>query len=132
MVPVKAPFVSFVVPLYNHLEQTQAMLESLQASLPANLDYEIILVDDASTDGTREWLQQLNVPRVHTILNPLNGGYARANNTGVALARGEILGLLNNDLLFEPGWLEPMLDILGLPALNAGLVGNVQVRAAVV
>jgi GT2 family glycosyltransferase len=130
MTPAKAPFVSFVVPLYNHLEQTQAMLESLRASLPADLDYEVILVDDASTDGTREWLRQLNVPGVHTIINPLNMGYARANNAGVALARGELLGLLNNDLLFAPGWLEPMLDILLSPELNAGLVGNVQVRVA--
>ena len=104
MTDKKAPFVSFVVPLTNHLEQTQALLESLQASLPADLDYEVILVDDASTDGTREWLGPLDRPRVRKILKALNGGYARANNAGVGLARGEFLGLLNNDLLFEPGW----------------------------
>jgi GT2 family glycosyltransferase len=129
-VPAQAPFVSFVVPLYNHLEQTQAMLDSLQASLPAHLDYEIILVDDASTDGTREWLQQWHAPRMRKILNPHNLGYAGANNAGVALARGELLGLLNNDLMFEPGWLEPMLDALLAPGLNAGLVGNLQFRVA--
>lgn len=128
--PAKTPFISFVVPLYNHLEQTQAMLESLLASLPIDLDYELIFVDDASTDGTREWLQQLHIPLIHKILNPHNMGYARANNAGVDLARGEILGLLNNDLLFAPGWLEPMLDILRSPELNAGLMGNVHYRVA--
>ena len=64
MTPAKAPFISFVVPLTNHLEQTQALLESLHASLSADLDYEVILVDDASTDGTREWLQQWHAPRI--------------------------------------------------------------------
>ena len=46
------------------------------------------------------------------------------------LARGEVLGLLNNDLLFEPGWLEPMLAVLESPVLNAACVGNVQYRVA--
>jgi len=43
------PDISFVVPLFNHLASTQAMLVSLQATLPAGLAHEIILVDDAST-----------------------------------------------------------------------------------
>lgn len=106
------------------------MLESLLLSLPRELDYEVILVDDASTDGTREWLQTLKDPRIQTVLNHSNLGYARTNNVGVRLARGELIVLLNNDLLFEPGWLEPMLEILLSPCLNAGLVGNVQYRVA--
>lgn len=125
-----APLVSFIVPLYNHLAHTQAMLASLLASLPAGLAFEVVLVDDFSTDGTRDWLATLNDPRIKTLRNPRNLGYARANNRAAAVATGQLLALVNNDLLFEPGWLEPMLQALQAPALNAGLVGNVQYRVA--
>ncbi|MBX9704772.1 MAG: glycosyltransferase, partial [Gammaproteobacteria bacterium] len=122
--------ISFVVPLYNHLEQTKAMLCSLQATLGTDLDYEIIFVDDASSDGTQNWLQSLDDLRIRTVFNPANIGYAGSTNAGVRLAQGPLLGLLNNDLLFEPGWLEPMLALLFLPGFNTGLVGNVQYRVA--
>jgi GT2 family glycosyltransferase len=122
--------VSFIVPLFNHLAHTQAMLASLMASLPAGLAYEVVLVDDFSTDGTRDWLATLNDPRIKTLRNPRNLGYARANNRAAAVATGQLLALVNNDLLLEPGWLEPMMHILRSPKLNAGLVGNVQYRVA--
>ncbi|MES1194676.1 MAG: glycosyltransferase [Opitutus sp.] len=98
----RSPRVSFVVPLYNCLGLTQAMLASLQASLPADLALEIIFVDDGSTDGTREWLATLP-PDIRVVLNEKNLGYAAANNRGAALARGEFLALLNNDLILAPG-----------------------------
>ena len=104
------------------------MLISLLASLPPGLDYEIILVDDFSTDGTRDWLATLSHPRIKVVLNPENLGYAASNNAGARLASGELLSLLNNDLLLAPGWLEPMAYVLRHPGLNAGLVGNVQYR----
>lgn len=128
--PKHRPFVSFVVPLFNHLAETREMLASLQASLPEGLDYEIILADDASTDGTASWLKTLRDPRIKVLISETNRGYAANNNAGVRLATGQLLGLLNNDLLFEPGWLEPMLAVLLSPDLKAGLVGNVQYRVA--
>lgn len=120
--------ISFIVPLFNHLKHTQAMLASLLASLPPGLDYEIILVDDFSTDGTRVWLATLSHPRIKVVLNPKNLAYAASNNAGARLAGGELLALLNNDLLLAPGWLEPMIHVLRHPGLNAGIVGNVQYR----
>ena len=122
--------ISFIVPLHNHLKHTQEMLGSLLTSLPEGLDFEVILVDDASSDGTAAWLSHLDHPRVRWLINPQNLGYAEANNRGAAEARGDVLGLLNNDLLFAPGWLEPMLNLLTHPQHNAGLVGNVQRRVA--
>jgi GT2 family glycosyltransferase len=123
------PQISFIVPLYNHLTETREMLSSLQASLPAQLNYEIILVDDGSTDGTRDWLHGLTQDtRIRVHYNEQNLGYAAANNAGARLAQGAILGLLNSDLLFDKGWLEPMLHILRAPDTKAGLVGNVQHR----
>lgn len=124
------PKVSFIIPLFNHLVHSQAMLASLQATMPAGMAHEIILIDDFSTDDTRDWLATFDGPHIKTLLNPHNLGYARTNNRAASVATGEILALLNNDLLFEPGWLEPMLHTLLSPTLNAGLVGNVQYHVA--
>ncbi len=119
--------VSFIIPLYNCLPLTQAMLASLRATVPAGLAHEIILVDDGSTDGTRAWLSSLGAP-TRVILNDRNLGFAGACNRGAAAAQGEFLFFLNNDLVLLPGWLEPMLALLQRDA-SAGLVGNVQLNA---
>lgn len=117
--------VSFIIPLYNCLALTRACVESLAATLPPALTHEIVLVDDGSTDGTREWLATLRAP-FRVALNERNLGYAIANNRGAALATGNRLVLLNNDLVLLPRWLEPMLAALDDPRLQAGVVGNVQ------
>ncbi len=121
--------VSFIIPLFDCLALTQAMVRSLQATLPPALDHEIILVDDGSTDGTRAWLATLQPP-FRVVLHERNLGYAAANNHGAAIARGEILALLNNDLVLKSRWLEPMLALLQRLGPQAGLVGNVQRVAA--
>ena len=121
--------VSFIIPLYNCLPLTQAMLASLRTTLPADLDHEIILIDDGSTDGTHEWLTTLNHPAIRVLLNERNLGYAAANNRGAAIAGGELLALLNNDLILAPRWLEPMLAAHHSLGGRAGLVGNVQLNA---
>ena len=127
-----APRLSVVVPLFNCLALTRAMLDSLRATLPAGLTHEIILVDDGSTDGTREWLRdtaELRAPPFRILLNERNLGFAGANNRAVAIARGELIALLNNDLVLLPGWLQPMLGALESLGERAGLVGNVQLDA---
>jgi O-antigen biosynthesis protein len=117
--------VSFLIPLYNCLPLTQAMLASLQATLPTGLDHEIILIDDGSTDGTRDWLHTLSLPHRRVLLNDRNLGYAATNNRAASLATGDILVLLNNDLVLTPRWLEPMLTAhAALPA--PAIIGNVQ------
>ena len=119
------PSVSFIIPLYNCLPLTEAMVAGLQATMPAGLTHEIILVDDGSTDGTRAWLATLKPP-FRVVLNERNLGYAAANNRGAAIARGEILILLNNDLVLTTRWLKPMLAVHRRLGPQAGLVGNVQ------
>lgn len=120
---------SIIVPLYNALALTQAMLASLRATLPPSVSHEIIFVDDGSTDGTREWLHTLHDPAVRVVLNERNSGYAISNNRGASVARGEYLALLNNDLILLPRWLEPMLDAHRTLGERAGVVGNVQLNA---
>ena len=119
--------VSFIIPLYNCLQLTQSMLGSLRATIPANLEYEIIFVDDGSTDGTREWLETLQEP-MHKLLNEKNCGFAITCNRGAKIAQGEFLFFLNNDLYFMDRWLEPMLAPL-YERRDSGLVGNVQINA---
>ena len=120
--------VSFIIPLYNCLPLTQAMLASLRATLPAGLACEIIFVDDGSTDGSRAWVKSLPAP-CRVILNENNLGFSGACNRGAATAMGEFLFFLNNDLVLTPRWLKPMLAAFArFP--RAGLVGNVQLNAA--
>jgi O-antigen biosynthesis protein len=120
--------ISFIIPLYNCLSHTKECLRTLQVSLPHGLVYEIVFVDDGSTDGTREWLQEQSGV-IRSVLNEQNLGYAAANNRGAGLAKGDLLVLLNNDLLFSPGWLEPMLALQRkLP--SPGCIGNVQYNVA--
>ncbi len=120
--------VSFIIPLYNCLPLTQAMLASLRGTLPPGLACEIIFVDDGSTDGTRAWLRDLPAP-CRATLNDKNLGFAGACNRGAAAATGDLLFFLNNDLVLLPHWLEPMLAAFDrFPDL--GLVGNVQLNAA--
>lgn len=121
--------VSFVIPLFNCLPLTQAMVASLQATLPRGLAHEFILVDDGSTDGTREWLTTLRAP-FRVVLLEQNLGYAAATNRGASLATGEMLVLLNNDLLLLPGWLQPMLAAHRQFGPRAGLIGNVQLSVS--
>ena len=120
--------VSFILPLYNQLALTRACLASLRATVPANVDHEIILVDDASTDETRDFLRELAPPHV-VLRNDRNRGYAAANNRAAHVAQGEFLALLNNDLILEPRWLEPLLAAFTLHP-RAGIVGNIQLNAA--
>jgi GT2 family glycosyltransferase len=120
--------VSFVIPLYNNLALTRACVGSLQATLPHGFGHEIILVDDGSTDGTRDWLATLGPP-FRVLLNPRNLGYAAANNRGATLATGEFLVLLNNDLILTPRWLEELLAAHRRLDRRTGPLGNVQLDA---
>jgi len=122
------PRLSVITPLFNCLHHSKAMVESLQASIPRGLSHEIILVDDGSTDGTREWLSGLGEP-FRVIVNERNLGFGAATNRGAAQARGRVLALLNNDLVLARGWLQPMLGALGALGRRAGVVGNVQFNA---
>ncbi|THJ20880.1 MAG: glycosyltransferase [Nitrospira sp. CG24E] len=99
---------SIVIPVFNKLELTSQCLATL-ASLTTMPEYEVIVVDNASTDGTAEFLAALGGD-VQVIRNPENYGFAVACNQGAKAARGEFLLFLNNDTIPTEGWLNALVD----------------------
>ncbi len=116
--------VSIVIVSYDNVLLTELCLESLLRNTN-HPNVEIVVVDNASTDGTRVYLRHMTslYPEIRTILNPVNEGFPRATNRGLAAARGRHLVLLNNDTVVPPGWLGRLLRHLRDPAV--GLVGPV-------
>jgi GT2 family glycosyltransferase/SAM-dependent methyltransferase/glycosyltransferase involved in cell wall biosynthesis len=101
--------VSIIIPLYNKVEYTQQCLESLAQNTPSG-QYEVVLVDNASTDATPEFLKCLEGD-VKIIRNEKNEGFVRACNIGAHASTGKYLLFLNNDTMVMPGWLEAMLRL---------------------
>ncbi len=100
------PKVSIIVLTYNNLHLNRLCIESIfRNSLWPNL--ELIIVDNASTDGTVDYLREVaqRYPEVKLVLNERNEGFARGNNKGISLATGEYVVLLNNDTIVTRGWL---------------------------
>lgn len=117
---------SVVVVTYNGLAFTRLCLETLLANTAG--DFELVVVDNGSSDGTPGYLTRLaqQDARVRVLLNGRNVGFAAACNYGLALAGGDHLVLLNNDTMLAPGWLAGLLAHLGNP--EVGLVGPVTNR----
>jgi GT2 family glycosyltransferase len=98
---------SIIIPVFNNLSLTRQCLESVWDHTEA--PHEIIVVDNGSRDGTRDYLGYLeSVGGVRRITNAANLGFARASNQGARAARGDYLVFLNNDTIAQPGWLEEM------------------------
>jgi GT2 family glycosyltransferase len=118
---------SIVVVTYNGLTFNRLCFESVLANT-ADQDFELIVVDNGSSDGTRSYLVKLadGDARVRILLNGRNLGFAAACNQGLGLALGENLVLLNNDTMVPPGWLARLLPHLRNPGV--GLVGPVTNR----
>ncbi|MBI2963626.1 MAG: glycosyltransferase family 2 protein [Deltaproteobacteria bacterium] len=98
------PAVSVIVPVFNRLELTLQCLTALRANTGAG--YEVLVVDDGSSDGTAEALRAIRGLRV--LEHGANRGFAAACNAGAAAARGRYLLFLNNDTVPQGGWLESM------------------------
>lgn len=120
---MSTPEVSILMAVYNRLDLTRRCLETLERSL-AGVDYEVLIVDDVSTDGTREFLKTLGAP-YRVFLNERKGNFAINNNLAAREARAERLLFLNNDTELAPGWYEPMRAGLERFA-DAGMIGNLQ------
>ena len=116
------PRASIVIITYNNLVLTRLCIDSLLRNTE-HPNHEIIIVDNASSDGTQAYLRYLADRHAHirVILNTENTGFAAGNNQGLRAAEGEHLILMNNDTIAPPGWLSRLTRHLGDPFI--GLVG---------
>jgi len=89
------PLVSVVIPVFNRAQLISRALQSVLAQSYGH--FEIIVVDDASTDDLAEVLAKFADPRLHSIVHPQNRGAAAARNTGIAAAQGEFVAFLDSD-----------------------------------
>lgn len=117
----KLKFTSIVILTYNNLPYTKLCIEGIKKFTP-NDSYEIIVVDNNSTDGTVEWLKLLTDLKV--IFNSENKGFPAGCNQGINIAKGEAILLLNNDTIVTPNWLNNMQKAL-YSSSDIGAVGPV-------
>ena len=113
------PRASIVIPVHGAFAHTLACLRAIAAHPPA-AGIEVIVVDDASPDDSREKLLHIEGIRLHA--RDRNGGFIAACNDGAAMARGDYLVFLNNDTVPQPGWLDALLGTFEAHG-DAGLVG---------
>lgn len=102
------PLISVIIPTYNRKDIILESIHSVLAQEPKN--YELIIVDDGSTDGTTDYLESLHLPV--KILRKENSGVASARNMGVKNAQGEYIAFLDSDDLWLPGILKAQLKYL--------------------
>lgn len=101
------PVVSVVIPSYNGWSHLHSCLPPLLAQTHETT--EVIVVDDGSTDGTRQ-LVSSQFPGVRLISLPHNSGFCVAANAGIAAATGAYIALLNNDTVVQTGWLASLVS----------------------
>ena len=104
------PQVSIIIPVYNKFVYTFNALKSLQNKSSNLVSFEVIVVDDNSTDETKEYLSYSS--NIQLIVNEQNLGFIRSCNRGAATAKGEFLCFLNNDTQVLPGWLENLVAVI--------------------
>jgi len=112
------PDVSIVIPVHNQLRYTLNCLNSILKKTQGS--YEIVVVDDASSDSTAVTLK--NIKNITIIQNEKNQGFIRSCNTGASACRGKYILFLNNDTIVTENWLPPLLEVINRE--NVGVVGS--------
>ena len=113
---VADPVVSIIIVAFQALEDLRECLPSLSRS--RTVPQEVILVENASTDGTVDFVRRAH-PEVTLIRNEENRGFAMPCNRGAAAARGDVLIFLNSDTIVTPGWVDPLVAELRDPSVGA-------------
>ncbi len=121
---------SIVVPVKDEAQNVGTLFREITAALAKERSYEIIFVDDGSTDGTANALSQLKleVPHLRILRHERNAGQSRALRTGVNAASGEIIATLDGDGQNDPADLPKLLAEIRDGGAGLGLVAGTRVR----
>ncbi|MDX9913047.1 MAG: glycosyltransferase [Candidatus Moranbacteria bacterium] len=114
--------VSIIIPVYNKWQYTYTCLSSLKKNVSRRISYEVVLVDDGSTDET-QYLWENIVSNIVYVKNKKNLGFVGSCNVGAKKARGELIVFLNNDTFIKKNWLESLANTFKENE-NIGLVGS--------
>ena len=109
--------ISVIIPTYNRLESLKKCLCSLLKT--DRDDFEIIIVNDASTDGTKEYLNNLNNPKIKTIHHTENKGVSQSRNDGIKLSQSDIIAFTDDDCEAQDKWLDNLAQNFMTVALDA-------------
>ena len=104
---MEEPLVSIVMPVFNQIEFTIKAFASFRAN--TRIPFELILVDNASSDGTKDIMEFL--PGVKIIRNEINQGFVKAVNQGIKESKGKYIVIANNDIVVSHNWLEKMVEV---------------------
>lgn len=110
------PFFSIIIVSWNALHHLKKYLPSVVAA--SYSDFEVILADNASTDGSKAWVRK-HYPEVTIAALDENYGYCGGNNRAVPHAKGDILIFLNNDVRVDPDWLHALAECFSNPDIAA-------------
>jgi len=118
-----SPLVSVMVVNWNGRNLLNSCFESLERQTWRNTEF--ILVDNGSTDGSRELLGQWadRLPYTHAVLLPTNTGFCKGNNIAFSHAHGEWIALLNTDAVADPDWLAELMRY-GDPDKRIGMLAS--------
>ncbi|MHC4950846.1 MAG: glycosyltransferase family 2 protein [Planctomycetota bacterium] len=105
----RAPLISVIIPTYNHKRHVVEAIGSVLSQTRS--DFELLLIDDGSTDGTDEAVKAIDDRRILYFYQE-NEGLASARNTGLDKARGKYIAFLDSDDLYTPEYLETMVSAL--------------------
>ena len=117
--PTRRSLVSIIIAVYNKIDMTLKCLQSIMHN--TSCDYEVLLVNDNSSDKSCEILSK--IPNLRLINNSRNIGYLLSNNKAAKVSSGEYIALLNNDIEVAPDWLSSLLDLAQADA-RVGAVGS--------
>jgi len=110
--PKTSKLATLITPVFNKIDYTARCIESVRRNTPERFEW--IILDNASSDATPRKLRELAKKdrRIRVIRNERNLGFAPAVNQGLRKSKGDVMVLLNNDVIVPPGWLSGLLSCL--------------------
>lgn len=114
------PKVSVIIPTYNRANLIGRAINSVLNQ--TYRDFEVIVVDDASTDNTLGVIEQIKDDRIKVIKHKLNAGAAISRNTGVNASKGDYIAFLDDDDIWQPTKIEKHIRVFQISGPNVGVV----------